>query len=61
MDSQDISVDWQQMENGKSLPALLVQLRCLPVPAEEGVCVYACYMPGGEEAFKKGMEIESEK
>jgi len=49
------------MENGKSLPALLVQLRCLPVPAEEGVCVYACYMPGGEEAFKKGMEIESEK
>lgn len=49
------------MESGKSLPALPVQLKRLPVPAEEGICVYAYYMPGGEEAFKKGMEIESEK
>ena len=58
--SQGIKVNWQHIENGKSPPALPVQLKRLLVPAEEGICVYAYYMPGGEEAFKKGMQEPNE-
>lgn len=61
LDSQGIKVNWQQMENGKSMPSLPVQLKRLPVPAEEGMCVFAYYMPGGEEAFKKEMVAQKKE
>lgn len=37
------------------------QLKRLPVPAEEGICVYSYYMPGGEEAFRKEMSAGGRK
>ncbi|EHQ08065.1 hypothetical protein [Leptonema illini] len=57
----EIAVHWSQIENAESVPPLPMEMKRLSVPAEKGLCVYAYYMPGGEEAFKKEMVAQKKE